>query len=677
VLGHASQGESAGEALVSQVRRFVDRGEQCLIFCKSKAESVQTAAAVAEQLDADPAMGALGELRELEDSRGRDQLLELLQRRVAYHNADLDWDQRDIVERYFREGELAVICATSTLAMGINLPARNVFIDPERWDRDRHGRWGTVPISVAEYENMSGRAGRLGLEDRFGRAIIVTDSEFQAKTYEDVFINGELGDVEPALGNDPLPQHVVNLVASGLCRSREELTEVLLSSYTGELLWRGREREDAFNERLEDAVDHCLTGGLIEKKKDGLVATELGRLTAAKGISVETAIRMAGFARANRDCASDLDVFEVLMCLSGTEDGERVYFNLSSREWRKGEYQVHFAEALNSLPRAAAARLSAAEDLSFPSYDETKRAKKTLILYDWVREVPTRDIEVKFHCFSGSMRGMTGEFAWLAEAFAGVAAVCGWPDQEVGRLRGLSDRILHGVSERGLEIANARVRGLARGRIRALVDAGLQTLQRIAETPQEQVEKLITRPVAARLREQVARLLRRQEAGEGRHEEATEPAEPDPEWSERYPPSDDLGAAYRSSLRVHVDGRRQGKRYLVRLDDREAWLTDNSFLALLKLAEAARTSELGWLSAHELGDPDSYHQVVRRLRGQLTGAGVDAMALVENNAQQQYRLSVPPSNISIDAAMVRLHHPGDNRIEQVLHTPGGEAVGPG
>jgi helicase len=676
LLDHAPQNGTWTEAVVSQVRRFVDAGEQCLVFCKSKRECVETAAAVAEKLDAEPAVDALQELQDLEDSRGKDQLMQLLQRRVAYHNANLDWDQRDLIERHFREGEIAVICATSTLAMGINLPARNVFIDPERWDRDRYGRWGTEPISVADYENMSGRAGRLGLEDEFGRAIIISDSEFQTRTYEDVFVNGDLGDVEPALGDAPLSHHVVNLVASRLCQKREEVAEVLLSSYTGELFWRGGEREGVFRNRLEAAIDRCLAGGLVEQQRENLTATKLGRLTAVKGISVDTAIRMAEFARENREYADGLDVLEILMCLSGTEDGERIYFNLSGREHRSGEYQAIFADALDSLPAEAIGRLQTAEDLEFYGYDETKRAKKTLILRDWIGDVRTRDIEVKFHCFSGSIRGMVAEFAWLAEAFSGIAGICGWPDEKVETLHDLSQRLLHGVSDRGIELANARVRGLARERIKALVSAGLHTLRQIVEAPYEQIEKLITKPVAARLVEQARRLLQREEAGEAADGDAVEPDEGEAleaEWPEHYPPSDALGVAYRCDLRVHIDGRTDSKRHLVTLNEEEAWLTDNSFLAILQLAVAARTSELGWLSAWELGDPDKYYQIIRRLRRQLSVGDVDPTALIENSGQQRYRLSVPPSNITFDDDMIRRHHLPNCRIENMLLALNGEA----
>jgi len=58
----------------------------------------------------------------MEETLSRDELLELLPKRVAYHNQDLTWEERNLVETYLKKGEIKVICATNILALGITIP---------------------------------------------------------------------------------------------------------------------------------------------------------------------------------------------------------------------------------------------------------------------------------------------------------------------------------------------------------------------------------------------------------------------------------------------------------------------------------------------------------------------------------------------------------------------------
>lgn len=55
-------------------------------------------------------------------------LQRVLCRGVGYHHAGLDVEDRRLVERAFMEGRIRALCATSTLAMGVNLPAHLVVI---------------------------------------------------------------------------------------------------------------------------------------------------------------------------------------------------------------------------------------------------------------------------------------------------------------------------------------------------------------------------------------------------------------------------------------------------------------------------------------------------------------------------------------------------------------------
>ena len=53
----------------------------------------------------------------------------VLSSRIAFHHADLLRVERDAVAQAFRDGVVKVVFATSTLATGVNLPARAVVFD--------------------------------------------------------------------------------------------------------------------------------------------------------------------------------------------------------------------------------------------------------------------------------------------------------------------------------------------------------------------------------------------------------------------------------------------------------------------------------------------------------------------------------------------------------------------
>ena len=649
------------DILVHQVKALVESDEQCLVLCKSKRECMQTARMIGILLPALAAKSALAQLSELEDSQGKDELAALLEHRVAYHNADLDWDQRELIERGFRQSEIMVVCATTTLAMGVNLPARNVLIDPDRWERDRTGHWLTVPISQADYENISGRAGRLGLEKDFGRAIIVAESEFEEATYYDAFVKGELESLKPALANGSLSRHVLNLIASRMCRQEEEIREIMLASYTGTLYWQGAEKEAAFTQKLHQAIQRCLEGGLLIQGDKGLEATELGKLAAAKGLSVDTAIAMARFAEQSADAASTVDLFEVLWCLTGTKDGKRVHINLSTPEFNSGEYRKKLAQMVDALPEAAKERMS--EELCWVvnKYSTAQRIKKTLILYEWIQGLPTRRIETSHHCYSGTLYSLSGEFAWLAEAMAGVVKVCGWPAHEAERLGLLSGQLIHGVTAEALALTDVRLRGFRRGRIMALVARGWNNLEKVLEAPVDQLQKLLTRPVTERLLKYARRALTKAEiAAPAKEKNETEPQSDSAgetevvEWDKEYSATDELGQMYKSDVTIHLDGQAKKQRYLIRIDNKELWVTLRSFETALMLAIAAKDGDLGWVNGRDMSS-ESYYQVIWRLKENLKADGVDPDQIIENNGAKHYRFSVPPVNISWDEKKIQAH----------------------
>lgn len=100
------------------------------------------------------------------------ELVSLLRKGVGVHHAGLPEEARTLIEWLAEEGRLKVLCATTTIAQGINFPVSSIFIS-----RAEHpSKSGPIPMTPREFWNLAGRAGRIG-HDSVGVVGIAVDTE--------------------------------------------------------------------------------------------------------------------------------------------------------------------------------------------------------------------------------------------------------------------------------------------------------------------------------------------------------------------------------------------------------------------------------------------------------------------------------------------------------------------
>ncbi|MFJ2629952.1 DEAD/DEAH box helicase [Streptomyces sp. NPDC087532] len=87
----------------------------------------------------------------------------------AYHHSEVPQAVRQCLERAYRDGALRVLCATSTLSQGMNLPTKTVLV-PDTW------RGQNDQVSVRDFWNTAGRAGRAFQETEGHVVLIARDS---------------------------------------------------------------------------------------------------------------------------------------------------------------------------------------------------------------------------------------------------------------------------------------------------------------------------------------------------------------------------------------------------------------------------------------------------------------------------------------------------------------------
>jgi ATP-dependent RNA helicase HelY len=101
------------------------------------------------------------------ETLGFSEWLSALERGIAAHHAGLLPSFKNAVEELFQRGLIKIVFATETLALGINMPARTVVLEKlMKWNGEVH-----LPITPGEYTQLTGRAGRRGI-DIEGNAVI-------------------------------------------------------------------------------------------------------------------------------------------------------------------------------------------------------------------------------------------------------------------------------------------------------------------------------------------------------------------------------------------------------------------------------------------------------------------------------------------------------------------------
>ncbi|WP_081684136.1 DEAD/DEAH box helicase [Granulicoccus phenolivorans] len=105
-----------------------------------------------------------------------DTFLDALERGIAAHHAGMLPVFKECVEECFVRGLIKVVCATETLALGINMPARSVVLEKlVKYNGETH-----ADITPGEYTQLTGRAGRRGI-DTEGHAVVLWQPGFDPR----------------------------------------------------------------------------------------------------------------------------------------------------------------------------------------------------------------------------------------------------------------------------------------------------------------------------------------------------------------------------------------------------------------------------------------------------------------------------------------------------------------
>lgn len=463
----------------------LDGGGQALIFAETRKRAASLAAKAAEgvykRLDKgtrEQAEKASAEiLAKGDDAEVTHTLAQLVAKGVAFHHAGLGPSSRQIVEDSFKQGIVKLLTATPTLAAGVNLPARRVVVASVlRYDA---GYGGNAPISVMEYKQLCGRAGRPKY-DTAGEAIIVAESSVSGDELYDHYVLGTPEPLRSQLASDKAIRfHLLSTISSMPGMKRLEIMSVFAST-----LFARQFREATVQFKVESALEYLELENLVKQKIDRYIATEFGKKTSLLYIDPPTAV-------AFRDALGRVEkgrkkrALGFIHLLTQSPD---FYPTLSLRKKDYDEVSLLLQERRDEL----------LYDVS--EYD---CSRSFWALAEWVEETGERAMGDKLGVEPGDMHRMVETGQWLAHAMYEVAKLTGREDL-LTELAGMRTRIRYGIKEELMPLV--ALEGIGRVRARALYQAGFTDVSAIAKAPQAKLASVakIGPTVAEKLKVQLA-----------------------------------------------------------------------------------------------------------------------------------------------------------------------------
>lgn len=190
---------------------------------------------------------------------GIDRWQAAVRRGFASHHAGLLPVIKETTEKLFQEGLLKLVFATDTLALGINMPARSVVLDKlDKWNGESHEL-----LSASEYTQITGRAGRRGIDTR-GASVICFSRAVEPKYLSNLATNRAF-QLESSF--QPRYNMVCGLLEKRNVEQTEQLLEKSLAQFQAKhkvkkLVNRQQKEEEALAKYHENA--HCHLGEINE-----------------------------------------------------------------------------------------------------------------------------------------------------------------------------------------------------------------------------------------------------------------------------------------------------------------------------------------------------------------------------------------------------------------------------
>jgi len=322
---------------------------------------------------------------------------------VAYHHSGLTIDERKLIEDGYSQGVLSLLTCTSTLAAGVNLPAKRVIV--------RAPYVGKALLSQSQYKQMIGRAGRAGIDTSGESILIIKDADKPKISH---LFSGPLESCHSSLlaeNGKGLHALLLTLVGLKLCSTVEELKQFMQNTLLfvqSELLSVDIDKQLETSLESLQQLGHVTISSAMQKGK--IEVTHLGQATFKGCIDVESSpIIYSELTRVQEDLVltNELHLLYLVTPLDMKDSIEpqwMTYFkqvlSLNDSERRVAELVGATESLLSRKATGQRSKMDGAQELS------VKRFYLTLILYKLMKENTVWDTAGLFNVTRGFVQNL-------------------------------------------------------------------------------------------------------------------------------------------------------------------------------------------------------------------------------------------------------------------------------
>lgn len=483
-LNKAEKKLEGKEAETSLVTDTLMLKKQSIIFAGTRKNAESSAEKAAEVIPVFLEKGEKEKLKNISEkifsalgspTRQCNKISSLVKSGAAFHHAGLANAQRKLIEQSFREGLIKIICATPTLAAGVNLPAyRCIMRDMKRF----YAGFGSRYIPVLEYHQMAGRAGRPQF-DREGEAIIISKTQKEAEEVFERYILGEPEEITSKLAVEPiLKTHALALIASGL-NTNDEISGFFSKTFYAHQYGSA----SALNEKLRSVIAELLEWELVEIIGDEIRATRIGKRISELYLNPESGWIFS------RSLVKPADGFGLLHLISSSLE-MAPQLRVKNSEYR--EIGDQLARRESELMVSNAKEIFTDEIL-----DSIKTA---LFLESWCDEKGEDFIFEKFGVSPGELHARLEISDWLLYCCHEIALLLGKKDS-LNTIKKMRTRLKYGVREELLPLV--RLRGIGRVRARKLWNSNIRSVLDLRKIQIEKLSALVGTKTAEEIKRQV------------------------------------------------------------------------------------------------------------------------------------------------------------------------------